>query len=62
MTTLQDLATACRATVTHAKRKDPHLGRVVHEYRAVCTCGHRGKATGEPAATREAREHGGATT
>lgn len=49
--------TACRSDVKHVSRRDPHLGRLVHEYRAVCVCGHRGKATDEPRARREAQLH-----
>ena len=53
--------TACHATVKHTARRDPWLGRLIHEYRAVCACGFRGRATDEPRARIEAARHGRAS-
>lgn len=51
--------TTCNASVKHAQHVDPHLLRLVHGYRAVCTCDFRGRTTGsEPAARGEAFRHG----
>ena len=51
--------TLCQATVKHTTRRDPFLGRIVHEYRPVCPCGLRGKLSDDPErARREALRHG----
>ena len=47
------------ATVKHTTRRDPFLGRIVHEYRPVCACGWPGKLSGDPErARRDALRHG----
>lgn len=47
------------ATVHHSQHVDPHLLRLVHGYRPVCTCGFRGRVTGdERAAMGEVARHG----